>query len=58
MFFAVTIPQENMERYFPNLQMEGMAYRLTDDAGPDEHAARRCPRRSWRTCWASTAWMP
>ncbi len=34
-FFAVTIPQENMARYFPNMVMEGMAYRLTDTAGPD-----------------------
>lgn len=34
-FFAVTIPQDNMARYFPNLQMEGMAYRLMDKAGPD-----------------------
>jgi len=34
-FFAVTIPQENMKRYFPYLQMEGMAYRLTDTKGPD-----------------------
>ncbi len=34
-FFAVTIPQDNMIRYFPNLQMEGMAYRLMDQAGPD-----------------------
>jgi hypothetical protein len=34
-FFAVTIPQENMERYYPNLQMEGMTYRLTDEPGPD-----------------------
>ena len=34
-FFAVTIPQENMARYFPNMMMEGMAYRLTDTAGPD-----------------------
>ena len=34
-FFAVTIPQENMKRYFPNLQMEGMAYRLTGTRGPD-----------------------
>ncbi len=34
-FFAVTIPRENMERYFPNLQMEGMAYRLMDRPGPD-----------------------
>lgn len=34
-FFAVTIPQENMERYYPNLQMEGMAYRLLDTPGPD-----------------------
>jgi len=29
-FFAVTIPQENMERYYSRLQMEGMAYRLMD----------------------------
>ncbi len=35
-FFAVTIPQENMARYFPNLQMEGMAYRLMDTAGPND----------------------
>jgi hypothetical protein len=34
-FFAVTIPTENMERYFPNLQMEGMAYRLMDEASPE-----------------------
>ncbi len=34
-FFAVTIPQENMKRYFPYLQMEGMAYRLMDTKGPD-----------------------
>ena len=34
-FFAVTIPSENMKRYFPDLQMEGMAYRLTDKPGPD-----------------------
>ncbi len=33
-FFAVTIPSENMLRYFPNLQMEGMAYRLMDKASP------------------------
>ena len=31
-FFAVTIPSENMIRYFTNLQMEGMAYRLMDTA--------------------------
>jgi hypothetical protein len=31
-FFAVTIPSANMIRYFPNLQMEGMAYRLLDEA--------------------------
>lgn len=35
-FFAVTIPRENMERYYANLQMEGMAYRLLDKASPDE----------------------
>ncbi|MBK7190519.1 MAG: DUF2723 domain-containing protein [bacterium] len=35
LFFAVTIPQENMQRYYPNLQMEGMTYRLLDKAGPD-----------------------
>jgi len=29
-FFAVTIPSENMIRYFSNLQMEGMAYRLLE----------------------------
>ncbi len=34
-FFAVTIPQENMQRYFPNMLMEGMAYRLTDTQGPE-----------------------
>jgi len=34
-FFAVTIPQENMSRYFPNMLMEGMAYRLTDVTGPE-----------------------
>ena len=34
-FFAVTIPQENMQTYFPYLQMEGMAYRLTTTKGPD-----------------------
>ena len=34
-FFAVTIPQENMQRYFANLQMEGMAYRLMDEASPE-----------------------
>jgi len=35
-FFAVTIPRENMARYYPNLQMEGMAYRLLEEASPDE----------------------
>lgn len=35
LFFAVTIPQENMSRYYPNLQMEGMTYRLLDTPGPD-----------------------
>ncbi len=34
-FFAVTIPQENMQRYYNNLRMEGMAYRLVDIKGPD-----------------------
>jgi tetratricopeptide (TPR) repeat protein len=29
-YFAVTIPRENMERYFAKLQMEGLAYRLTE----------------------------
>jgi tetratricopeptide (TPR) repeat protein len=28
-FFAVTIPQENMSRYFDMLSMEGLAYRFT-----------------------------
>ncbi len=32
-FFAVTIPSDNMERYFSHLRMEGMAYRLVDEEG-------------------------
>ncbi len=28
-FFAVTIPEENMHRYYDMLQMEGLAYRFT-----------------------------
>nr|MEE4269751.1 DUF2723 domain-containing protein [Candidatus Krumholzibacteria bacterium] len=34
-FFAVTIPQENMDRWFSRLQMEGMAYRLLDTPSED-----------------------
>jgi hypothetical protein len=34
-FFAVTIPQENMARYFGNLQMEGLAYRLSPERSAD-----------------------
>jgi hypothetical protein len=34
-FFAVTIPQENMNRWFSRLQMEGMAYRLLDTPSAD-----------------------
>ncbi|MDO9695582.1 MAG: DUF2723 domain-containing protein [Candidatus Latescibacteria bacterium] len=34
-FFAVTIPQENMARYFTMLQMEGLAYRFTGVKGQD-----------------------
>ena len=34
-FFAVTIPRENMDFYFPFLQMEGLAYRLTEQRAPD-----------------------
>jgi hypothetical protein len=34
-FFAVTIPQENMALYFPYLQMEGLAYRLADSKSGD-----------------------
>ncbi|MCP4293238.1 MAG: DUF2723 domain-containing protein [bacterium] len=33
-FFAVTIPSDNMIRYFGKLQMEGMAYRLLDKQSP------------------------
>jgi tetratricopeptide (TPR) repeat protein len=33
--FAVTIPQENMARYYPNLVMEGLTFRLTEQAAPD-----------------------
>ncbi len=34
-FFAVTIPRENMATYFPFLQMEGLAYRLLETKSPD-----------------------
>ncbi|MBU0742235.1 DUF2723 domain-containing protein [bacterium] len=34
-FFAVTIPQENMHRYFDMLQMEGLAYRFTGKRNAD-----------------------
>ncbi|HOX25223.1 MAG TPA: DUF2723 domain-containing protein [Candidatus Krumholzibacteria bacterium] len=34
-FFAVTIPRENMARYYPFLQMEGLAYRLTENRTED-----------------------
>ncbi len=34
-FFAVTIPQENMARYYPYLQMEGLAFRLTGELGAE-----------------------
>ncbi len=34
-FFAVTIPRENMERYHAFLQMEGLAYRLTEQRAAD-----------------------
>ncbi len=33
-FFAVTIPQENMDLYFPYLKMEGLAFRLMPDKQP------------------------
>ncbi|MFO7654715.1 MAG: DUF2723 domain-containing protein [Candidatus Krumholzibacteriia bacterium] len=35
-FFAVTIPRDNMELYFPHLSMEGLAYRLTPSKGPGD----------------------
>lgn len=34
-FFAVTIPRDNMARYYPFLAMEGLAYRLTGERSPD-----------------------
>ena len=34
-FFAVTIPRENMEHYYPFLEMEGLAYRLTSERNED-----------------------
>jgi len=34
-FFAVTIPQDNMSRYFDMLQMEGLAYRFTGRKSED-----------------------
>jgi hypothetical protein len=33
-FFAVTIPKENMELYFPYLKMEGLMFRLMPDKQP------------------------
>ena len=36
-FFAVTIPHENMAAYYPYLQMEGLAYRLTMQKSSDGH---------------------
>jgi hypothetical protein len=43
-YFAVTIPQENMKRYFGMLEMEGLAYRFTgmptDDGMPGVNAER------------------
>jgi hypothetical protein len=43
-FFAVTIPRENMARYYPFLQMEGLAYRLrtekSEDGRPTVNSAR------------------
>ena len=35
-FFAVTIPHENMIRYYPLLRMEGLAFRLTRERGPND----------------------
>ena len=35
-FFAVTIPQENMVRYYSMLEMEGMAFRLMDRESTDK----------------------
>ena len=34
-YFAVTIPRENMEHYYSALQMEGLVYRLTETRSPD-----------------------
>ena len=34
-FFAVTIPQSNIARYFPMLQMEGLAYRFIGQESED-----------------------
>ena len=34
-YFAVTIPRENMARYYEFLQMEGLAYRLTEQRSAD-----------------------
>ncbi len=34
-YFAVTIPQENMKRYYGMLRMEGLAYRFTGRASQD-----------------------
>lgn len=43
-YFAVTIPQDNMQRYFDMLQMEGLAYRFvgthSEDGNPTVDAER------------------
>jgi len=36
-FFAVTIPHENMAAYYPYLQMEGLAYRLRYSKSEDDN---------------------
>ena len=35
-YFAVTIPRDNMKRYFPYLMMEGLAYKLTRTRSADD----------------------
>ncbi len=35
LFFAVTVPHDNMERYLPLLQMEGLTYRVTANRSDD-----------------------
>ncbi len=43
-FFAVTIPEENMQLYVPFLKMEGLAFRLVDQRQPSDRPGEDAER--------------